>query len=162
VCELVKRVEAAGREQHHPTRRLWADRQVEVRLIVRPSLTFGEDDHFFSRFAASLIGTHPIHVLLAAGAIPRLTWRAVRVNDPNPNYLDELFIRSVNYRTPLDRFLNDAADRRRMGRPSGKCRLFGYLEPNVSGCCGSARHGRSLRDRRPSCRRGIPQHWGAR
>ena len=36
---------------------------------------------------------------------------------------DELFIRSVNYLTPLNRFLNDAAERGRMGRPSGKCRL---------------------------------------
>jgi hypothetical protein len=35
----------------------------------------------------------------------------------------ETFIRSVNYLTPLNRFLNDAAERGRMGRPSGKCRL---------------------------------------
>src|SRR6516165_7119906 len=31
--------------------------------------------------------------------------------------LDQLFILSVNYLTPLDRFLSDAAERGRMGRP---------------------------------------------
>src|SRR6516164_1811243 len=34
--------------------------------IVRPSLTFGEDDHFFSRFAA-MIGSSPILPLIGGG-----------------------------------------------------------------------------------------------
>ena len=37
--------------------------------------------------------------------------------------LDKFLIRSVNYLTLLGRFLNDAAERGRMGRPSGKCRV---------------------------------------
>jgi hypothetical protein len=37
--------------------------------------------------------------------------------------LAETFYSNVNYLTPLNRFVNDAAERGRMGRPSGKCRL---------------------------------------
>jgi hypothetical protein len=49
--------------------------------------------------------------------------RPCRHRNPGNVGLDELLIRSVNYLTPLDRFLNYAAGRGRMGRPSGKCRL---------------------------------------
>jgi hypothetical protein len=42
--------------------------------------------------------------------------------------LAEFFIRSVNFLTPLDRFLNDAAERGPMGRPSEKCRINRHVQ----------------------------------
>jgi hypothetical protein len=43
-------------------------------------------------------------------------WRS-----PAPQSEKKLFL-SVNYLTPVDRYLNDAAERRRIGRPSDECR----------------------------------------
>jgi len=50
-----------------------AEREQAVRevfpqaTIVRPSLTFGEDDHFFSRFAA-MIRSSPVLPLIGGGS----------------------------------------------------------------------------------------------
>jgi hypothetical protein len=51
------------------------------------------------------------------GGLKTRGWRS-----PVPQSEKKLFL-SVNYLTPVDRFLNDAAERRRIGRPSDECRI---------------------------------------
>ena len=53
------------------------------------------------------------------GDLKTRRWRS-----PVPQSEKKLFL-SVNYLTPVDRYLNDAAERRRIGRPSDECRLIG-------------------------------------
>jgi len=51
------------------------------------------------------------------GGLKTRGWRSLV-----PQSEKKLFL-SVNYITPVDRLLNDAAERRRIGRPSDECRL---------------------------------------
>jgi len=57
------------------------------------------------------------------GDLKTRRWRS-----PVPQSEKKLFL-SVNYLTSVDRYLNDAAERRRIGRPSDECRLSRQVMP---------------------------------
>ena len=65
--------------------------------IVRPSLTFGEDDHFFSRFAA-MVRSSPVLPLIGGGTTK---FRSVFIDDVTAGLL-ELLRRSDTARRPTN------------------------------------------------------------
>ena len=69
--------------------------------IVRPSLVFGEDDHFFNRFAA-MIRSSPVLPLIGGGTT---RFQPVFAGDMTARVLaDEKFVGAVMPRIPVRRF----------------------------------------------------------